>query len=641
MKNSLQYLSLSILLTLSLFPLLSYAVYFNTQQDYTFQASFDIEGSRFINMEEILGNIVPYQTILKNSQSCELDQPSLSQLTNHSFKERFFNGEKPFYLNQRPHIIRIDPITSEIALVEYQIKPATSEASQETYVESHRKTLGTTSSLDTKIIRLRLYQNFIIFHTKSDITILKLLSVDEPTLVKTISLNPKIITDFGFIESFSSNSSSKLFIVADNEVLVYDMQEMANKNDYIPAKITSYNLANDSPANFKSLQTICVYENTIYLGEGDQILLLTAASDYATISSFLLSKAISLHWQVLQIEKVGRSLVVLTATELIEYIFITDSLDIRENTRASNELFGFSGGIQTETKVAAVEIKTAEHRNGTYFSLVNKLKNKVFIFQSAVLQAYQDHQHPFIFEYTAQSSIDSIETYVQFDSLASNGIVLAVKLQNGQVNIIELARDPLGMTCSSWTPKTMTLSAVITSRFCHNVMYNYTAFSSSVSKTGGLGMVYSDDFYFDPNQYCNRVIIFQLHYKWNMNVVLKLAGGVLGGLILIVFFGMIYARRKKEKAQLKHQAFHDDVTLGGGKPKAKGKGKTKEVDLEHESHKIDVSNITFPYSSERVKGNVSHNGSYIGDSKDHNTTPLSKRRNYTKKKNLQINIPED
>ena len=635
MKNSLQCLSLPILFIISLFPLLSYAVYFNTQQDYTFQASFDVEGSRFINMEEILGSIVPYQAILKNSQSCELVQPSLSQLTDHPFKERFFHGEKPFYLNQIPHVIRIDPITSEISLVEYQIKPAASEASQETFVESNRKVLGSTSSLDTKIIRLRLYQNFIIFHTKSDITILK-----DLTLVATISLNPKTITDFGFVEN------SKLFIIAGNEILIYDMSDITKKNDVKPIRVSSYNLPNNSPVTFKSLQTICVYENTIYLGEDDKILLLIAAQEYTSSSSLLLSKAISLHGQVLQIEKVGRSLVVLTSIELIEYIFITDSLDIRENTRASNALFAFSSGIRTETKTANIEIKTAEHRNGTYFSLVNKLKNKVFIFQAAVLQAYQDHEHPFIYEYTAPSSIDSIETYVQFNSLASNGIILFVKLQNGQVNVIELERDPLGMTCSSWTPKVLSLSAVITSRFCHNVMYNYTAFSNSVSKSGGLGMVYSDDFYFDPNQYCNRVIIFQLHYKWNLSVVLKLAGGVLGGLILIVFFGMIYVRRKREKSQMKHQAFHDDVTLGGGKPKAKGKGKQKEVDLEHESHKIDVSNITFPYSSERVKHNISqnasHNGSYIGDSKDpHNTTPLSKRRNYTKKKNLQINIPED
>jgi len=579
----------------------SYATFSNKMQDITLKGQFNVEKTGFLNLENILQSEVPFQAKLTPNGNCKIQGPFLSSKLSLPFSENFPHGEKAFYFQGGYYIMKIDPTNSQIMLLTHSVANS-SDHTQVQIKQKHRRIFARTINKDNEIIAMKQYENMRVFSTKSDLLFFNFENSSQINLFDLFAARSQIL-DFEVVRK------STLYVISD-KLLIYDITDIHKKEKKFLVSYSTYTLPDGTTGSCQELQSILTSDNILFLTAGSRILVADGAADLNNLDTLFIMRVIEVNNPVIQIKKSGRSLIVLTSLEIIEYVFITDSLHFQENMRFSIQVFGFSFPLSLTMKPISGEVITSD--NGGYFGLVNKLTNAIYIFQTA--SSYQNKE-PYFYLHDNTSKIDSVGIfeYGQFSLTKGSGLVLMIQHETDKLIAVELERSPLGLSCSNWMPGTLVMSVFATAKFCHNTMYNYTDFIEN-QLTLENQTTYTDDFYYNPSEPCNRRLFIQVNFLWTNTLILCSIGVFLVLFVTIGFMiKLIIAKRKA----FKHLPFQNEQEKG-------------KVFTDASSQKIDISTLT----THAMASNTSFEGT---------SPPLANKRKktYSKKKNLSIKIPED
>jgi len=615
--------SFHLLLLYLALPLLS-AFYFNQLQDITVDRNFLIKGSSFINLESIVGYSVASQAQLDHTEYCSLHQVSLEQTSQIPFEGVFSKDDKAIYSDGYYYVMKNDPQSAQASLLSYKQSDPNHEKTNK-LIAAENRVFETDESNEKEIIDMKQYGITRMIRTRTKIIILELSSSASPSLTGILTASKGLIKDFGKM------GDQRVFVAESSNLVVYSFI-LQGKSLKPLTSISSFSgdLPADSKLEIKDIQTICICGDFLFIGTKDYILMANGAQDLENKKDLPIIKWRKMSSIVLKIERAGRSLVVLTETDLTEFLFVNDYLDLKVNIHVNNAIFAFGYPIPIYGSRDYVDIKTSD--NGTYFALVNKMEGTFYIFQSAVFPTVEATQHPYLYSHKgSRENLHSLELYESFTSYSSNGLIIIME-GKGKINVINFKRNPLGVYCSKWVAGSATASVTAKSQFCHNTVYNYTKFIEEELKKNNK-TIYNSDFYYDPIMPCNKTILIRIKFEWATKMFIAIIGVALGIIVTLLIVRKLWKRKEKqktktktkvkkeeEKIQIKHQKFQNEKDV---------------LSFDHSSHKIDVSHFNLPSTTDRNPSGGS------GKENETTTIPASKRKkHFTKKKNLEIKIPE-
>jgi len=546
--------------------------------------SYEAKPSIFINLENLAKSVNPLEVTLHKSLSCSIQKPSLSQESNIAFAGPLMKGIKPFSINDNYATLRIDAQTSQIFFSQYNLE-SKGYPPKRSFVSTGNTIFSKTRNSEFLISSHKHHNQISIFTTKSEYIFFKFPPTGSISLLGTYAARKHQIIDFVSVQN------KFLFAIESQELVVYNMEQLAEKKFEISTTHSSYSYKDKDSQNLGSLEALAVCDNIVFIAEGTSILVVDGTNSLDKLR-VLNKKAIGA--PILQIQVVGRSLIVLTTKEIVEYTFLKDCADLAANLSISSSFFGFGPSIAIEKTF--VEIKGSS--NGNYFAFANKLTNSIYIFQTG----NQNSAHPVFHTYTvANKNLESIELFDYFTDYSENGLDLLVKQSGEQINIISFKKTPTGLDCSSFIPKTKSASVTISSRFCNNTMFNSTALANKRP--------------YDPTSLCVHEFILEIHYKLTTKLVLCYIGAAFGCFTLVFFMVRVY--QWKKSAGPKHIKFNNE--------------KEPREHLDTSSNKLDISAISLPGSTSQRE--MRKPGAKTADGGP-------KKKTYSKKKNLQIRIPE-
>ena len=524
--------------------------YHDRLQDSSAKYAYHVKDSLFINIEELLGQNIPYQVRKYQPESCKLQPASLNLLEKVPFGGSFLRGEKPFFISNNYYAIKIDPKSLQVFLITFRYK-SLGDSSGFSFTQHEQKLHVKITDPNSDLLDLIIYKHIAILSTKVDLLIFSFTDPKNPVLIGVFAVSTTSI------ECLNVKGDSDLYIAGPNRLIVYSISGIEKKVIKVRVTFTEYKLPNSQVQKINSIRSISVCSDIIFLLEKDQLLIFKETPTLFITTKLEISKVVSLSNEGISTVRVGRSLIVLTSKELIEYVFVNDCMDIRENIRVPNTLFGFDVDIQAVNRKAFVELKAGN--NNTYFTILNKINNHVYVFQSTGLKTSQTNEQPYIYSYKRDSqSIESIDLYESFHDYSENGLTLIVKQEPDQVHAIILQREPLGFDCKAWIAKTEKVSIHLTSRFCHPVVYDYNAYIQE-NKGRIEYNAYTDKFYFNPADICKRSLEFDITYEWSSSLLIVIILTLIAGLLAVLFIRRHYRRKRSGGSQYKHRRLQKKV----------------------------------------------------------------------------------
>ena len=539
----------SILLILCSQDFESYS-YHNRLQETSAKHTYHVKDSLFINIEELLGQNLPYQVNKYQPGSCKLQPASLSLLEKVPFEGSFLRGEKPFFISNNYYAIKIDPKSLQVFLITFRYK-SSGNPSRLSFAQHEQRLHVKITDPNSDLLDLVIFKHIAILSTKVDLLIFSFTDPKNPVLIGVFAVSTKSI------ECLNVKGDSDLYVAGPNALIVYGISGIEKKLIKVRVTFTEYKLPDSQVQKISNIRSISVCSDIIFLLEKDQLLIFKETPTLFITPKLEISKVVSLGNEGISTARVGRSLIVLTSKELIEYVFVNDCMDIRENVRIPNTLFGFGVSIPTLNSKAVVELKVGN--NNTYFTILNKLNNYVYVLQSTGLKTSQTQKQPYIYSYKGSSQpIESIDLYESFDDYSENGLTLIVKQEPDQVHAIILQREPLGLDCQRWIGKTEKVSIHLISRFCHPVAYDYNEYIEQ-NKHKIEYNAYTDKFYFNPAEVCKRSLEFDITYEWSSNLFVVIILALMAGLLAIIFIRRRYRSKRSGGSQYKHRRLQKKV----------------------------------------------------------------------------------
>ncbi len=538
--------------------------------------TYEAQPSTFINIEEMTQSQSPLEVTLKESGSCSLQQPFLSPESSLQVTGSLRKGEEPFRVGDIYFTIKIDSQNSQILLSQFQ----RNSVGKEFQPGSNQVFTYSSKNSEYQILSHKHSQSISTFFTQTELIFLDFSDITKIKFLGSYSNNKVSIVDSALWQK------TLLFILESEKITISQLPFETSSASY-----SSYTAPDGAEKILKSLQSSAVCDNILFIAEGNSILMIDGTNSLKELKAI---KELTLEYPILQLQVVGRSLVVLTSKEIIEYIFVKDCLDVQENVRLSSSVIGLGSSITIEKFFA--ELKGSS--NGNYFSVANKLSSTVYIFQTAN-QNKITNLLPFYIYKPQEQNIESTDLYESStDSDSQNNLDVLIRHGITKVNLVSFKRSPTGLSCSSLLPHKTTATVTATSRFCQNTMFN----SSQIS-------------YFDPNKPCVHEFAFEINYKISTRFILCGIVAVVGFASVFIFMLKLY-KNKGGSSQVKHTKFQDE----------------KEKDLDTSNNRIDISSLTIPNSTtDRNKKKPDFTPT---------TDPTKKKKIYSKKKNLSIKIPE-
>jgi len=539
--------------------------------------TYEAQPSTFINLEDLTNSQSPLEVTLHESGSCSVQQPYLSPESFHQVTGSLKKGEEAFRIGDIYFTIKVDSQNSQIFLSQFQ----RSSPEKDFQAGASQVFPYKSPNSEYQIFSHKRSQSISIFNTQTELILLDFSDLTKIQFLGSYSNQKQTIVDFTLVRN------KFLFVLESEKITVSQMPSLETSTSY-----SSYTALDGTEKDFKSLQSCATCDNILFIAEGNSVFMIDGTHSLQELTAI---KELTMNNPILQLQVVGRSLVILTSKEVIEYIFVKDCLDVRENIRLSSSVIGLGSSITIEKFFAELRGSSP----GNYFSVTNKLSSAVYIFQTAN-QNKITNLFPFYVYKPQEQNIGSTDLYESSTDITSqNNLDILIRHGITKLNIVSFKRSPMGLSCSSLLPHTATASVTTTSRFCQNTMFNYPQTSL-----------------FDPTQSCVHEFALEINYKTSTRYIVCGLVAVAGFASVFVFMLRLYKSKNKDGSQVKHTKFQDE----------------KEKDLDTSNNRIDISSLTIPSSTtdrNQKKPNFTPNAD-----------PTKKKKIYSKKKNLQIKIPE-
>jgi len=524
-----------------------------TQQDGPFFAhQFNAQDKISLNLEELSNVNLLSKTHLQSCSGCELNPPIFTTEAKTSYHGYFGSSQTAFYYDNKFFVYELVPDRFEAFLTYCDVKLSDSESPRAYFVVRSKEVYMNYEMKDHNIVEMKLFDQLLSIRTKQELVFYRF-DPDSaiPRYIYNLLIKDLDVTDYYvnidmsiFLTNSTSIIKSSLHQIEDGKIgqiqpsdLVYKFYETPDGELY---PIT------ESSGGF----TVC--ENIAFFTEKNKILAFDMNQQGEKL--IILRESIE-EDDILKIKKFGRSLLVLTNMELIEYIFINDCLDMKKNKVIPFKHLGLavSEGIQENL------ILEGEDSDSSYYIVLNKLTDTVYVFQSAAIQDVLPT--PYIYSYSDPiNGIIAAKVQEQYDEYHQAQIRLSIVQKENVVTSITINKVPESVECQSWISKTEVCSIDLELNFCSNEMYNYTALLKSSRNTpNDLGIEIDNKIYFDPNHRCKRVVQLEVKFGWSYTF-LGVASGSIFGIVATVIMGFLFCRKKKKLLEIKkeHVKFNNE-----------------------------------------------------------------------------------
>jgi len=518
------------------------------------------------------------------TNNCQLKPPVFSLYGETSYHGYFGSSQVAFYFSGKFFVYELVPDRTEAFITYCDVKVSSSNyfvvKAKEVYMNYEVK--------DRNILEMKLIDKFLSIRTNQELIFYRFEEESAiPKYISSFSLQDLDITNFNIDDKmniFLTNSRSIMKLNSINQTLSF----------------TSYKTKNGQVNQIIEPSSFTTCENIAFFTEKNRILAFDSADEDLNVLREFIEES-----DILQIAKVGRSLLVLTESHLIEYIFINDCLDLKKNNMVVLRKLGISEAKKEDLFIEG-------DSNSSYFLLLNKLTDTFYVFQSASVPDVL--ATPYIYSHSDPTNgILSARVQEQYNEFNQVEIVVSMSQNDNIVTSISLNKVPESVECQSWISKTAECLVDFELNFCNNDMFNYTALlKNSNNIANDQGIETDNKMYFDPNHLCKRVVQLELKFGWSIKFLVGVSASVFGILALGIM-GYLFCQKKKKLLQL-----------------------TKKDHVEFDNEDNRVSGISEHNREHTPGGGASDRPIRIVH---HSRMPDQRWKNFAEKKHLSVKVP--
>lgn len=305
-------------------------------------------------------------------------------------------------------------------------------------------------------------------------------------------------------------------------------------------------------------QAVAVCDNILYSAEDKQIIMFTTPKINYTLNHLVQSNHEILENRVLALRRVGRSLIVLTTVELLEYIIRDNCNDIRKYNTKPLTTFGWTKAIDSKEWRDEVDIVGDTSMN--YYALHNKVNGSVYLFYAVVMKESQDK--PYIHMWTKEDlpyEVDTLSIFETDNELGGQDVVLVFNFKSDgkikEVHKVTVRRQSKLINCHSWWPKTVHSQVIADNEFCSTTIYNWTEIIDAelgripqVQPPKGNGITKYNPFYI-----CKRTVNFKITFNVSVSFIIYCVIGVSLISLVVILLSAVFKVYRVQSGESVHK----------------------------------------------------------------------------------------
>ena len=535
--------------------------FISSQQTQSFHYQFDILNEFTFNLDELAQTTFLYNPKLQNCGTCHIQFPSLLDYEHVPFLEPYpaTSNRKPFLYQDKFFLFELTPGRVDALIIYCELAGSKSNPKLPPlyYTPKSQRLYADYTLKDQNIRQMKIYNGFYIFQTFSELIFYKFGQGQTPDFKYALPFEDFEVNDFEF------NSMKSLYIASNTAITLFKLSGANKLNIAKITKFTSYQTETGNMHSISKLRTITTCDQVGFIAQGSDILIFEETLSLHDMKYLPIVKTISTGAPILEIKKVGRSLVVLTTERLIEYIFIEDCLNLTRNLVVSMEKLGVNYAVSVERDRNSFEIQGDP--DSSYFMLVNKDANTLFIFQSGFIPDVLPN--PFLHAYSdPYNRIFSANIIEKYDDSNQVELIVTMNQINGPSRV-SFKKNPTWLVCDSFIPKNVACQIELEMRFCNTEMFNYTAISQESVIANNIENIQENKIYYNPNIMCKRTLQLDLAFKWSSMFLILCVVSVLLFILSAIVLICLYKKRAKkldlsqknqQPSNLKHFKFQND-----------------------------------------------------------------------------------
>jgi hypothetical protein len=585
----------------------------------------------YINVDQLLNDdVIMHHDVNGDLQKCNLLKTNFSSNAITCPASRNDGATKVIMVEEHLFHIKLESANLSLKITVYNFGVLHNNTD---IVVSQNISLSTHYTTMTKLMA---YNNVLIILTDIDLIFIDISDKSNPIKLGEYTLiNTPVV-------QMTIHDTHILHILSEKLIEIYDLRDISKMSFKNLDEMKKLTQTNGALLKLGNLQDIAFCGNVSFLAFNKTVTvyqfdIMKLNQEYNP----QILKQLTFSNKVLRVVTTGRSLIVLTSDFLFEYIFRLDCLDVQLLRNFTLSDFGIKAPDEFWNNYMDIYVAS----ESGYYLFQNKVSNNVFVIKSS--QFTKKKEDIFIYQYTSSYNLFDLTFSEFFYNYNQNGLLLGT-LGYRDLQKVVLMKIPAQVHCTGSLFTSAIVNLNSTGIFCSDIMYNFTEEVQKLAKANNT----PGEYIYDPLETCSKQSHIRVNFTLTPQVKVLIASFSCSfGLVLLFFLNYLVFRccfpeinNPFLESYREHKNEHDTDQEGNGitPTEALEKG---ALQANIGTKRSEFNEISFGVAKENgggeskdLENSVAIQG-YDKNNTSMSTIQSSKRKFFTKKKKLQIEIP--